>query len=190
MYKKMSLIALGAAFLLSSAMPVFSADSMVLQRIKERGSINMGHRESSVPFSYIGNDKNDLHVWWVAQSGILVNAPKKVEKLAAELTTIDDRLSDQRGIEMIAPHRKGRKKVATQDGRKLRRYRRRWKVERMFAWLQNLRRWLFVTNTMLIIFSVWSNWVVLSYCFGFFEMSSNMWVMVLGYQDFVMSLPL
>jgi glutamate/aspartate transport system substrate-binding protein len=28
----------------------------VLDRIKERGSINMGHRESSVPFSYIGDD--------------------------------------------------------------------------------------------------------------------------------------
>jgi len=56
MYKKMSLIALGAAFLLSSAMPAFSAESMVLKRIKERGSINMGHRESSVPFSYIGSD--------------------------------------------------------------------------------------------------------------------------------------
>jgi glutamate/aspartate transport system substrate-binding protein len=56
MYKKMSLIALGAAFLLSSAMPAFSAESMVLERIKERGSINMGHRESSVPFSYIGSD--------------------------------------------------------------------------------------------------------------------------------------
>ncbi|MCP4388748.1 MAG: transporter substrate-binding domain-containing protein, partial [Gammaproteobacteria bacterium] len=47
---------MGAAFLLGSAMPAFSAESMVLKRIKERGSINMGHRESSVPFSYIGKD--------------------------------------------------------------------------------------------------------------------------------------
>jgi transposase len=44
------------------------------------------------------------------------------------------------GIEMIAPHRKGRKKEQTQDGRKLRRYKRRWKVERLFAWLGNFRR--------------------------------------------------
>jgi transposase len=44
------------------------------------------------------------------------------------------------GIEMIAPHRKGRKKEPTQDGRKLRRYKRRWKVERLFAWLSNIRR--------------------------------------------------
>ena len=44
------------------------------------------------------------------------------------------------GVEMIAPHRKGRKKRRTQDGRKLRRYKRRWKVERLFAWLGNFRR--------------------------------------------------
>jgi len=41
---------------------------------------------------------------------------------------------------MIAPHRGNRKKPATQDGRPLRRYRRRYKVERLFAWLQNFRR--------------------------------------------------
>jgi transposase len=44
------------------------------------------------------------------------------------------------GIEMIAPHRSNRKRPATQDGRPLRRYRRRWRVERLFAWLQNFRR--------------------------------------------------
>jgi transposase len=43
-------------------------------------------------------------------------------------------------VEMIVPHRKGRKKRRTQDGRKLRRYKRRWKVERLFAWLGNFRR--------------------------------------------------
>ena len=45
------------------------------------------------------------------------------------------------GVEMIAPHRRNRKKAnKTQDGRPLRRYKRRWKVERFFAWLQNFRR--------------------------------------------------
>ena len=44
------------------------------------------------------------------------------------------------GIEMIAPRRSNRKKHKTQDGRPLRRYRKRWKVERLFAWLQNFRR--------------------------------------------------
>ena len=44
------------------------------------------------------------------------------------------------GIELIAPHRSNRKKPATQDGRKLRRHKRRWKVERLFSWLQKFRR--------------------------------------------------
>jgi len=41
---------------------------------------------------------------------------------------------------MIAPHRRNRKKPKTQDGRKLRRYKRRWKIERFFAHLGNFRR--------------------------------------------------
>lgn len=44
------------------------------------------------------------------------------------------------GIELIAPHRYNRSKPATQDGRTLRRAQRRWKIERLFAWLQNFRR--------------------------------------------------
>ncbi len=44
------------------------------------------------------------------------------------------------GVEMIAPHRRNRKKAKTQDGRKLRRYKRRWKIERLFAHLGNFRR--------------------------------------------------
>jgi transposase len=45
-----------------------------------------------------------------------------------------------RGIELIVPHRKNRRKPPTQDGRALRRYKRRWTVERTFAWLGNFRR--------------------------------------------------
>ena len=46
----------------------------------------------------------------------------------------------QQGVEMIAPHRRNRKRPKTQDGRRLRRYKRRWIVERFFAWLQWSRR--------------------------------------------------
>ena len=53
------------------------------------------------------------------------------DPLAEELAEI--------GIELIAPHRSNRK-IKTQDGRPLRRYRRRWKIERLFAWLYNFRR--------------------------------------------------
>jgi transposase len=51
-----------------------------------------------------------------------------------------DAALEERGIEMIAPHRRNRRKPKTQDGRKLRRYKRRWKIERLFAWLGNFRR--------------------------------------------------
>lgn len=43
------------------------------------------------------------------------------------------------GIEMISPHHPRRKRK-TQDGRPLRRYKRRWKIERLFAWLFRSRR--------------------------------------------------
>ena len=51
---------------------------------------------------------------------------------------LDEKLATEYGIDMIAPHR-GRR-TQTQDRRKLRRYRRRWKVERLFAWMHNFRR--------------------------------------------------
>jgi transposase len=55
---------------------------------------------------------------------------------------LDQRLQHQHGIELIAPHRRCRTRAASQDRRKLRRYRRRWKIERFFAWLKNFRRLL------------------------------------------------
>jgi hypothetical protein len=53
---------------------------------------------------------------------------------------LDDGLK-QDGVNMIASHRSTRK-LKTQDGRYLRRYQRRWLVERFFAWLQWKRRLL------------------------------------------------
>jgi hypothetical protein len=46
----------------------------------------------------------------------------------------------KRGIELICPHRSNRKRPMLQDGRSLRRYRRRWTIERTVAWLGNFRR--------------------------------------------------
>ena len=45
----------------------------------------------------------------------------------------------KRGIELVAPHHPRRIRK-TQDGRPLRRYRRRWHVERLIAWLLRHRR--------------------------------------------------
>jgi transposase len=59
---------------------------------------------------------------------------------AYDSDTLDAQLAQQ-NVEMIAPHKKNRKpENKTQDGRPLRRYKRRWKVERLFAWLHNFRR--------------------------------------------------
>ena len=46
----------------------------------------------------------------------------------------------KREIEPIIPKRRNNKKATHQDGRKLRRYKRRWIIERTNSWLQNFRR--------------------------------------------------
>ena len=56
---------------------------------------------------------------------------------ANDSDALDKKLADTYGIELIAPNRQRRSQ--TQDGRKLRRYRRRWKVERLFAWMHHFR---------------------------------------------------
>ena len=58
---------------------------------------------------------------------------------AADADALRRRLRS-RGIDLICPHRRNRKRASLQDGRKLRRYKRRWKVERTFSWVGNFRR--------------------------------------------------
>ncbi len=66
--------------------------------------------------------------------------PRVIGDQAYDSDRLDEELAQQ-GIEMIAPHRGNRKlKNITQDGRPLRRYDRRWKVERTISWFQNFRR--------------------------------------------------
>ena len=52
---------------------------------------------------------------------------------------LDEQLLQEYGTELIAPNKQNRV-VPTQDGRPLRRYIRRYKIERLFAWLFNFRR--------------------------------------------------
>ena len=52
---------------------------------------------------------------------------------------LDHHLATAYDIELIAPHRPHRR-IRPQDRRPLRRYRRRWKIERLFAWFHNFRR--------------------------------------------------
>ena len=64
---------------------------------------------------------------------------KLIGDRAYDSDPLDAELAED-GIDMVAPHKKNRKKPATQDGRTLRRYARRWIVERFFAWIQWRRR--------------------------------------------------
>jgi len=69
-------------------------------------------------------------------------AHEKIQRLIYDKAGDSDALRDrvaQRGIDLIAPHRRNRR-TKRQDGRKLRRYKRRWIVERTFAWMGNFRR--------------------------------------------------
>jgi transposase len=73
-------------------------------------------------------------------SRFVAELPKRlIGDRAYDADPLDEALAEL-GVEMIAPHRRNRKRPKTQDGRPLRRYKRRWKVERLFAWLGNFRR--------------------------------------------------
>jgi transposase len=69
---------------------------------------------------------------------------QKPERIVGDKAYDSDKLDEllaEQGIEMIAPHRKSRKpENRTQDGRPMRRYRRRWTVERTIRWMQHYRR--------------------------------------------------
>src|SRR5829696_8234695 len=61
------------------------------------------------------------------------------QKLIGDKAYDSDRLDQElaaRGVEMMSPHRANRQpENKTQDGRPLRRYKRRWRVARTMSWL-------------------------------------------------------
>ena len=66
--------------------------------------------------------------------------PRVIGDKAYDSDKLDEELA-QRGVELIAPHRRNRKpENVTQDRRPLRRAARRWTVERTISWIQNYRR--------------------------------------------------
>lgn len=67
--------------------------------------------------------------------------PRLIADKAWDGGALSRRLAEERGIDLIAPKRVGgTESNRKQDGRKLRRYKRRWKIERLFAWLKRWRR--------------------------------------------------
>jgi transposase len=68
--------------------------------------------------------------------------PKRViADRAYDSDSLRERLA-KRGIDLIIPYRKNSKLRRYEDGRKLRRYKRRWIIERTNAWLGQFRRLL------------------------------------------------
>jgi hypothetical protein len=74
-----------------------------------------------------------------------ITANEKPERLIGEdkaydSDPLDVKLAINYEVELIAPHRYNRRAPSTQDGRPLCSYKHSWwKVERLFAWLQNFR---------------------------------------------------
>jgi transposase len=75
----------------------------------------------------------------------------------------------RRGIDLIVPYRENNRQRRYQDGRKLRRYKRRWTVERTFAWLGQFRRLLvrheYLLTTYRAFFYLACLWITLTRCF-------------------------
>jgi transposase len=74
------------------------------------------------------------------EARIVAEVPERlIGDKAYDSDRMDEQLWQEYGMELIAPNKVNRR-VPTQDGRPLRRYRKRWKIERLFAWLFNFRR--------------------------------------------------
>jgi transposase len=97
---------------------------------------------TGLPVAICAESATPHEVTLVQQTLSEIFVAETVRRLIGDNAYDSDRLDEElaeTGVEMIAPHRSNRKN-RTQDGRPLRRYRRRWKIERLFAWLQNFRR--------------------------------------------------
>ena len=74
------------------------------------------------------------------EARIVADVPERlIGNKAYDSDPLDEQLMQEYGTELIAPNKQNRI-VPTQDGRPLRRYIRRYKIERLFSWLFNFRR--------------------------------------------------
>jgi transposase len=97
---------------------------------------------NGLPVSVCAESATPHEVTLAVSTLLQMVVPDAPQNLVGDNAYDSDRLDAEvklYGIEVIAPHRRNRRN-STQDGRRLKRYRRRWKIERLFAWLQNFRR--------------------------------------------------
>jgi transposase len=71
-----------------------------------------------------------------------INIPSNVPLIADKAYDSDPlrKKLAQAGFRLLSPHRRNRAKSASNDGRRMRRYRRRWKIERTIGWLHSFRK--------------------------------------------------
>ena len=72
------------------------------------------------------------------KQNLLADAPERLIGDGAYDSDPLDRKLAKKEIKLIAPHKSNRVTPPTQDGREFRRYKRRWKIERLFAWLNGV----------------------------------------------------
>jgi transposase len=86
---------------------------------------------------------SEVHLGPAALAMMLVMLPFGSTTVLADRAYDSDPLREEmelQDFELVAAHRKNRVKPPTNDGRTLRKLKRRWKVERTFAWLHSFRR--------------------------------------------------
>jgi len=93
---------------------------------------------------------------------------QKPERVIADKGYDSDRLRERlrkRGIDLIAPYRSNNRERRYEDRRKLRRYKRRWIVERTNAWLGQFHRLLvrhdYLLSTYYAFFYLACFWITL-----------------------------
>src|SRR5271167_255593 len=96
---------------------------------------------------------------------------QKPKRIIADRAYDSDPLRERlakRGIDLIVPYRKNSKLRRYEDGRKLRRYKRRWIIERTNAWLGQFRRLLVrhehLLSTYRAFFYLACLWITLRRC--------------------------
>ena len=96
-----------------------------------------------LPFALLTESASPAEVKLVTatlEDRVIADVPERlIGDKAYDSDALDEQLMREYGTELIAPNKQNRR-VPTQDGRPLRRYVRRWKMERLVAWLFNFRR--------------------------------------------------
>jgi len=89
-----------------------------------------------------GADRHEAQLIEPLLDRAVVGLPAERRQLVYDKAADSDELRDRlhaAGFELVCPHRAGRTRPPRQDRRKLR-GKHRWKIERLNAWLKNLRR--------------------------------------------------